>query len=161
MSQLPADCLNEIFEYLEKDGVTLRSCLLVNRLWCEVSVRILWRSIRNYSTLIACLPNESKEILYKDGIITSTLASKPPMFNYATFCRVLSIYQVNYNIRELLENQQSANNQQSTIPSQSSDLYTITQEVLKLLMSQTSLKDLTFLSYPSLNIPNFTSFSGA
>ena len=48
MSQLPADCLNEIFEYLEKDKATLRSCLLVNRLWCEVSVRILWRNIFDF-----------------------------------------------------------------------------------------------------------------
>ena len=87
MSKLPADCLNEIFEYLEKDEATLHSCLLVNRLWCEVSVRILWRSIRNYSTLIACLPNESKEILYKNEIIFSTLTSKPPIFNYASFCK--------------------------------------------------------------------------
>ena len=83
MSQLPADCLNEIFEYLEEDKATLRSCLLVNRLWCEVSVRILWRSIRNYNTLITCLPNESKEILSKNGIVTSTLAA--PTFNYPSF----------------------------------------------------------------------------
>src|SRR5947209_1997084 len=101
MSQLPTDCLNEIFEYLEEDKVTLRSCLLVNRLWCEVSVRILWRSIRNYNTLIACLPDESKEILSKNGIIIST--SKSPMFNYASFCKVLSVYQVS---SELLKNQQ-------------------------------------------------------
>src|SRR5436190_18146438 len=104
MSQLYADCLYEIFEYLEDDKVTLRSCLLVNHLWSEVSVRILWRSIRNYNTLIACLPNESKEILYREGIITSTLASKPPMFNYVSFCRYLSTDLV---IRQLLENQRS------------------------------------------------------
>ena len=74
--QLPADCLNEIFDYLEKDETTLHSCLLVNRLWCELSVRILWRDVLNskcrnvkrparpiLSTLIACLPNESKELL--------------------------------------------------------------------------------------------------
>src|SRR5437764_13145513 len=71
---LPSDCLNEIFEYLEDDKVTLRSCLLVNHLWCEVSVRILWRSIRNYNTLIACLPNDSKkfylrmELLFQDQL---------------------------------------------------------------------------------------------
>ena len=59
--QLPADCLNDIFEFLRKDKVTLHSCLLVNRLWCEVSVRILWRNIWNfddpsiYNTLISCL----------------------------------------------------------------------------------------------------------
>ena len=74
MSQLPADCLNEIFEYLEKDKFTLHSCLLVNHLWCEVSVRILWRnifliqyrldvSLKLLDTLIACLPNESKDLL--------------------------------------------------------------------------------------------------
>ena len=31
--QLSADCLNEIIEYLEKDKISLKSCLLVNRLW--------------------------------------------------------------------------------------------------------------------------------
>src|SRR3954447_20276680 len=99
MSQLPADCLNETFEYLGEDKITLHSCLLVNRLWCEVSVRILWRSIMNYNTLIACLPNESKEMLYQNRIITSALAaSTPPMFNYESFCKVLSISQVNKEI---------------------------------------------------------------
>ena len=65
MSQLPADCLNEIFKYLEEDKNSIHSCLLVNRLWCGVSVRILWTSVWNYDTLLACLPNESKEILYE------------------------------------------------------------------------------------------------
>src|SRR5256885_1403611 len=105
---LPADCLNEIFENLEEDKLTLRSCLLVNHLWCEVSVRILWRNIWDFkylvpyeyrlkvtssilSTLIACLPNESKELLNKNEIFISTPTSKPPLFNYAAFCKVLSI----------------------------------------------------------------------
>src|ERR1043165_7459867 len=108
MSQLPADCLNEIFEYFEDDAVNLRSYLLVNRLWCEVSVRILWRSIRNYNTLIACLPTESKEILSKNGIITSTLAA--PMFNYPSFCKDLSIDEVYRQVGKFLENQQSTSN---------------------------------------------------
>src|SRR6266496_2288781 len=99
MSQLPADCLNEIFEYLEDDKFTLYSCILVNRLWCEVSVRILWRNVfnfnkRTYNTLISCLPNESKEIMSKNGIIISTQTSKLPIFNYASFCKALSINQV-------------------------------------------------------------------
>ena len=46
MSQLPSDCLREIFEYLKDDIVTLHSCLFVNNLWCEVAVRILWRHSR-------------------------------------------------------------------------------------------------------------------
>ncbi|GBB91188.1 hypothetical protein RclHR1_18350002 [Rhizophagus clarus] len=102
--QLPIDCLNEIFEYLEEDSHTLYSCLLVNHLWCEISVRILWRYIWNskeiYSikmptsilnTLIACLPNESKKLLHENKIFISTPTSKPPLFNYAAFCKVLSI----------------------------------------------------------------------
>src|ERR1051325_3181742 len=114
MSQLLADCLDYIFEYLEEDEVTLRSCLLVNRLWCKCSVRILWRRIRSYSTLIACLPNESKETLHRYEIIISSLStSKPPMFNYASFCKVMSIKDVNDGITKLLENSQSISSQNS------------------------------------------------
>src|SRR5438105_1432240 len=108
MPQLPADCLDEIFEYLKEDKVTLRSCLLVNHLWCEISVRTLWRIIRNYNTLVACLPDESKEILFKNGIITST---KPPMFSYASFCKFLSPYQVECRIEKILNNQQFLSSQ--------------------------------------------------
>src|ERR1051325_2565752 len=111
MSQLPADCLNEIFEHLENDNVTLHSCLLVKRLWCEVAVRILWRYGQNYNTktfitLIACLPNESKEILHNNGITISFPSSKPPIFNYASFCKSLSAYKINLNILRLLTNKQ-------------------------------------------------------
>src|ERR1043166_4021802 len=104
MSQLPADCLNEIFEYLDNDKVTLHSCLLVNRLWCEISVRILWSSVWNYDTLITCLPKESKEILYKNGIVASTSISKPPLFNYVAFIRKLDIDII---IKNTLKNYQS------------------------------------------------------
>ena len=94
MPQLPADCLNEIFEYLEDDKFTLYSCILVNRLWCEVSVRILWRNSynnynsRTYNTLISCLPNESKEIISENRIVISTKTLKPPIFIYAAFSNI-------------------------------------------------------------------------
>src|SRR3954469_6309273 len=102
--QLPADCLNEIFDYLEDDKVTLHSCLLVNRLWCKISVRILWRNVWSFRytvaepfqsvvssqiliTLIACLPNESKDLLYKYEKNFLTPISKTPLFNYVSFCK--------------------------------------------------------------------------
>src|ERR1043165_717238 len=108
---LPADCLNEVFENLENDKATLHSCLLVNRLWCKSSVRIFWRDIWDFedsffnyrllkglsailSTLFACLPNDSKELLYKNEIFISTPSSKPPLFNYASFCKMLSINEI-------------------------------------------------------------------
>src|SRR6266498_2694474 len=119
--QLPVDCLNEIFEYLEEDKTTLHSCLLVNRLWCKISVRILWRNIWKFkysifrhqqrplrvatsilSTLIACLPNESKELLHKNKIFISTPTSKPPLFNYVIFCRILSIYDIGNMVDNVL-----------------------------------------------------------
>src|SRR5436305_1382436 len=146
MSQLSFDCLNEIFEFLENKNKTLRSCLLVNRLWCEVAVRILWKHVHNYlnfRTLIACLPNESKEILHKNGITILTPTSKPPMFNYASFCKVLSINQVNYLIRKLLESQQS-------IPSEyiNGRVNIVEHELHKLFINQiSSLKELNFMSY--------------
>ena len=72
MSQLPADCLYEVFESLE--DVDLRSCLLVNRLWCQVSVRFFWKKIKNYHSLIACLPDESKRILSEKNISKSKIS---------------------------------------------------------------------------------------
>src|ERR1044072_1779157 len=90
---LPADCLNNIFECLN-DKADLRSCLLVNRIWCEVSVPILWRTIQNYNTLITSLPNESKEILQKNEIIILTQNLKPPLFNYVAFIKTLSVWDI-------------------------------------------------------------------
>src|SRR5688572_22002201 len=107
---LPTDCLDEIFENLEDDKPTLHSCLLVNHLWCKSSVIILWRDIWSFkysvtynrqlkfasailSTLVSCLPNESKELLHKNEIFISTPTSNP-LFNYASFCKVLSIYEI-------------------------------------------------------------------
>ena len=159
--QLPVDCLNEIFEYLEEDKPSLHSCLLVNRLWCKISVRILWRNIWNsshilrnrrlLSTLIACLPNESKEILYNNKIIFSTSTSKPPIFNYASFCKSLTTLVVRRNIRKLLEDQlhvseQNLNDKKNIV----------LQEIFKFLMKVTSLRTLnTDIYLLTINLVNF------
>lgn len=108
MSQLPADCLNEIIEYLKDDKITLCSCLLVNRLWCETSVRTFWRdsgnyNIRHYRTLIACLLNESKKIIYDKGIVISSPTLKLSIFKYETFCKILSISRVYKKLENFLK----------------------------------------------------------
>ncbi|GBB86749.1 hypothetical protein RclHR1_13150005 [Rhizophagus clarus] len=154
MLKLPTDCLNEIFEFLENDKFTLYSCILVNRFWCEVSVRIFWRDIWNYSisnfrTLVACLPNESKEILYKNGIIISTPTLKTPIFNYASFCKNLSVNRVHYKIEKLLNNQQNIHNK----------THIVTQEIFKMFMKEiSSLKSLAF--FPYINV-TFNLYPGA
>jgi len=102
-------------------------------------VRIFWRnvwnySISNFSTLIACLPNESKEILYENGIIISTPTSRSPIFNYASFCKVLSVNQVYYMIERLLKNQHSLISQQNF----NNNTNIMVQEIWKMFMSQIS-----------------------
>ncbi|CAI2163524.1 15598_t:CDS:1 [Funneliformis geosporum] len=175
-SQLPADCLNEIFEYLEEDKITLHSCLLVDRLWCGVSVRILWRDVwtfkytipiqyrldvpsQIFNTLIACLPNESKELFYKNGIFIAAQAWKPSLFNYASFCKNLSIREVDLMIRYSVEKQQY-----STSHNLNFNKYLVLQEILKMYMSQiSSLKSLDYDLEISKTVQNilFTYFPGA
>src|SRR5688572_23986960 len=126
---LPTDCLNEIFELLD-DKVDLYSCLLVNRHWCEVSVRILWTNIRNFNTLLNCLPNETKEMLSKSKIIKFT--QKPPLFNYVTFIKNLNIYDIGGHIQSI---GRCGIRHSVTIAG---------EEIFKMLMKQISLKTLNF-----------------
>ncbi|PKC70344.1 hypothetical protein RhiirA1_454910 [Rhizophagus irregularis] len=154
MSQLNIDCLNEIFKYIDDDDiVTLSSCLLVNQLWCQVSVRILWRNVSNYNTsnfntLIACLPNESKKILNENGINISTPNSKFLTFNYSTFCKILSINQVHYKIELLLRNQQTISYRKLT-----KYTYLVVKEILKMFMNNIpSLKSLSYLKNLNINL---------
>ncbi|GES81137.1 hypothetical protein GLOIN_2v1876960 [Rhizophagus clarus] len=168
--QLPADCLDEIFDYLEEEKFSLHSCLLVNRFWCVISVRILWKNVlgsnqfnlppKILDTLISCLPNVSKELLHKNEIFTSTLTSKPPLFNYASFCKVLSIRRIDQMIQHALENQQS----KQSIISRSLNYckYLLFQEILKMFMKQIpSLKELRYNSTENIINVTFTYFPGA
>ena len=149
---LPFNCLSEIVEYLE-DKRDLRSCLLIDRLWCEVTVPILWTSIQNYHTLIVCLPfclsDESKEVLRKNNVILSTPNSRPPIFNYVKYVRSLSCDM--YEIVEQLGIDLSITSRTLVA--------VVMREILKMFMKQTSLKqllyghqehfsDIQFLTYP-------------
>src|SRR2546429_526101 len=135
MPQLLADCLSEIFECLEEDKITLHSCLLVNRLWCEASVRILWKSVWNYDTLITLLPNESKEILNNIGIIIPTSVSKPPLFNYIEFITILEVDRIIGKIKRY---------RSITSKTFNSKKYIVVQEIYKLFNQISSLKELSF-----------------
>src|SRR5438034_5017020 len=153
-SQLPIDCLIKILECLEEDKVALHSCLLVNRLWCKISVKILWReigifkhkmnkisdrSLKILRILITCLPNESKDLLFKKGVSTST--SKSPLFDYALFCKAISIPHL------MIDDYSYKKRFSETIIDCYRNCYRtyfITQEILKSFMKQTSLKQLVF-----------------
>jgi hypothetical protein len=140
-SQRPAECLDEIFEYLEDDKLILYLCLLVNRFWCKIAVRILWRNIWDFkntyqqqrplsvassilSTLITCLPNESKELLYKNEIFISAPTSNPPLFNYPEFCKVLSINEITKIVYKVLKDRN----------------YLVANEIIKMFTKVSTLK---------------------
>ncbi|CAB4373512.1 unnamed protein product [Rhizophagus irregularis] len=152
MSQLTGDCINEIVEYLNEDKVNLRSCLLINRLWCKISVRIYWREIRNLSALIAFFPDESKEILCKNGI--TILTSNPPAFNYASFCKFLSVYEINCKVEKFLTKRHITHQHLKD------SKVIMIKEIYKFLMGQiTSLRKVEIMT--SFNTTLFTSYHGA
>nr|CAG8581739.1 11921_t:CDS:2 [Entrophospora candida] len=78
MSKLPSDCLSEIFSYLENDMSTLHSCILVNRLWCEIAIKYLWKqpfdlTVKTSMNSISKFPNISFKSSLKFIKLTSTL----------------------------------------------------------------------------------------
>ena len=59
---------------------------------------IIPSNIRKFFTLIACLPNESRKLLYENGIFIPTPTTKTPLLDYAPFCRFISIDEINLMI---------------------------------------------------------------
>src|SRR6266542_6029020 len=127
-------------------------------------VEVLWRNVWNFhnyynlkphasssiiSTLVACLPNESKNLLHKNGIFIITPTQKSPLFNYASFFKAISIQKFNYMIIYTFKNQRDTlkdlNNEKC--------LLLLSQEILKMFMNQiSSLKTLDYSLIDSRNL---------
>ncbi|CAG8548948.1 23278_t:CDS:1 [Dentiscutata erythropus] len=102
---LSTDCLYQIFKHFKDDLKTLHSCLLSNRTCCELIIPILWADpwklilkkkptseckfsfISLLSTLLSCLPFESKRLLHENNVYPTSQAT---FFNYAIYCRSLN-----------------------------------------------------------------------
>src|SRR5436305_15265871 len=100
MKKLNIDCLVLIFNEMEK--ISLHSCLLVNKNWCNIVIPILWKKFswnflycnklgnsgrRLSNTILSCLPPSSKQILSDNGVklpLVALLGS--PLFDYISFC---------------------------------------------------------------------------
>src|ERR1044072_7831182 len=104
MSKLNEDILFLLFEELHNDSKSLFSCLLVNRLWCETAISILWRNpwcykdnlnYREISSLyhisIFSLPNDVREFLTSQGIQLLQTSHQLLLFDYLSFCRSMNI----------------------------------------------------------------------
>src|SRR6266536_3238684 len=115
VKQLTEDCVKGILEYISDDKITLYSCLNANRAFCKSVVPILWRnpwvnSLIFYDdtifwkligkTILKCLPKESKENFYKEGLRLNPSILEQPLFNYVSYCQSLS----DKVIQKLVEN---------------------------------------------------------
>src|SRR5581483_5779374 len=98
MTKLNVDCLNLIFNELQKDRSSLYSCLLVNREWCNITVPILWKEHswyskgeskrKVYNMILSCLSTTSKQLLSDNDINLSSITplKSSLLFNYISFC---------------------------------------------------------------------------
>src|SRR5581483_3881875 len=102
VSNLPNECLLEIFKYIEADDVkSLYSIILVNRTWCQLGVPLLWRKpFKEYRTtnstepfkviipLISYIDEETRRSLGIDQTKKYYIPKKSS-FNYASFIKEL------------------------------------------------------------------------
>ena len=105
MSRLNRDILYLIFKELQYDKKSLHSCLLVNKLWCEIIVPILWINPWNklnkenkkllLNVILSCLSDELKNTLKNKGI---HILYQRPLFDYISFCRHLNLNKIESTI---------------------------------------------------------------
>src|SRR3954447_4694822 len=108
MSKLNKDILLLIFEELQDDSVSLFSCLMVNRIWCETVIPVLWRNPWRYcinyhksclfGIFISCLPNDIKEFLTSVGIQLPPISYQSRLFDYFSFCKSINVNVTNFII---------------------------------------------------------------
>jgi hypothetical protein len=92
-----------LFEELQEDSKSLFSCLMVNRLWCETAIPILWRnpwcyndvnySNKSYLFVIisSYLTNDIKKLLTRQGIVIPSVSNQSLLFDYLSFCRSMNM----------------------------------------------------------------------
>src|SRR6266480_2033748 len=102
MSKLHKDILFLLFEVLKDDSKSLFSCLMVNRLWCETGIPVLWRNPWRYDILYGnksflyyiftlYIPDDIKETLTRQGIQLPSISCQPLLFDYLSFCKSIDV----------------------------------------------------------------------
>ncbi|GBC05983.1 hypothetical protein RclHR1_06540003 [Rhizophagus clarus] len=155
-TSLSPECLQIIFEYLEKES--LYSCLFVNRSWCEVAIPILWKNpfkLLNDLTLesskiiqiyLRSLNRKSKQYLYNNGVMLpeNILTSTSLMFDYSSFLKELKFSDLYNGVSYWISNIIVGDEQQILFLK-----ILITEQLLKLFMNRHSTFDILSL----LDIP--------
>ncbi|CAG8511270.1 1802_t:CDS:1 [Acaulospora colombiana] len=107
---LALDCLIDIFEHLKDDRATLFSCAMVNRVFSQLSIPLLWRrpfenqlfgkQVTIIQTYISCLAFKDKEILINHDISLPDMAN--PLFDYPRYLRGFDSENFNRSIEDWL-----------------------------------------------------------
>ncbi|PKC65755.1 hypothetical protein RhiirA1_460630 [Rhizophagus irregularis] len=93
----------EIIQYLRNDISTLYSCILVNRLWCRLTIPLLWedpfsiKESKNYHFIeiyLKCLNENDKEKLQDYGINKNLFPLNTLLFNYPSFIKHLNTWDI-------------------------------------------------------------------
>src|SRR6266498_3815297 len=96
---------NDIIQYLRNDLKSLYSCILVNRLLCQIATPILWKDpfsvicqdgypYNFLDTYFSFFNENDKTKLKEFGITINSPSLKKPLFNYPSFIKTLDPFRV-------------------------------------------------------------------
>ncbi|GBC47193.1 hypothetical protein RhiirA1_460676 [Rhizophagus irregularis] len=96
------ELINKIIQNFQNDFSTLHSCILVNRLWCRISIPLLWEDpfsipTKNFNFIEIYLYNLSendKKKLNEYGIIEEKDSNLNTVFNYPRYIKNLNTHKI-------------------------------------------------------------------
>jgi hypothetical protein len=102
----------EIIQYFRNDLSTLYACILVNRLWCRLAIRLLWENPfsnptrNNYfiNLFLHNLTEDNKIKLNNEYGISNNLFPLSTLFNYPSFIKCLNIQKLLWSIKKWVAN---------------------------------------------------------
>ncbi|CAI2191265.1 4689_t:CDS:1 [Funneliformis geosporum] len=117
-----------IIQYLRKDLETLHSCILVNRLFCRITIPILWENpfsvkcrrghrYNFFDIYFSYLNDEDKTSLSDIGIKINPSPFIKPLFNYPSFINTLSILRLELHTDNLIYDFSKSNSHEFTFNS--------------------------------------------
>ncbi|CAB5186037.1 unnamed protein product [Rhizophagus irregularis] len=123
LGELP-ELTYDILKYLKNDCSTLYSCILVNRLWCRLTIPLLWENpfsnpTKNCNFIEIYLHNlnEDSKTKLNEYRIEDNLFTSNTLFNYPSFIKylntrkfILSTYRWTENAIKTLKPEKSYSN---------------------------------------------------
>ncbi|CAG8625486.1 12941_t:CDS:2 [Gigaspora margarita] len=107
---LLVECLEEILSHLVQDRSSLYSCLFVNRLFCRLTIPILWQNPFEYQnksgsrlirTYVSCLDDNQKKLLLDNGLKVPDLPK--PFFDYPKYMQGFDFFHFSEAVEKWVE----------------------------------------------------------